>query len=254
MSARRITLFIATCIAFASSFASANLISWDGRGNAAGLTATNNITNLDTFTTGSGFQSVPAGTNGYSVDNPDFYAATSFPAGDGFSLFDGGGNDLLGRIQDFGADGGNIDYSSMIVWELPANHIFETACLEGFGSFGNAANGSHRILFQDAGGDWYASTAYSGGVTTITADVESWFAFTPHSGGVATIGTTAIAGSTLDFTNGRLAGYYQEFDTTGGGGVFSTKFEASGTLVPEPNGLTIAVLGLAAFLVRSRRR
>lgn len=249
------TLILLAAFSFASSGVNAAVISWVGSTNDV-VSASSDITNIDTFTTSSGFQSPALGTNGYpgpNLQSPNFYAATSFGSGDGFQIFNGGGNDLLGRIQDFGANGAGIDYSSMIVWDLPAGTTFETAAISGFGDFGGAdGNGSYRYLVQTNDNSWYASNAFVLQNSSITAALEDWFAYTPHNAGVPNIDGTAIAGASLDFSNANLVGYFQEFTTAGGGGVFIVSYEADGTIIPEP--ASLALLSLLGLAFCGRRR
>lgn len=212
------------------------IIVWDGTANDVVPNGNQTIAQVTTFTTGSGFQSPSQGANYYPAsanggdEDPDFYASKDNVAVTGFSIFDGGQNDLLGRVQVHGTTSGT-GISSMFAWNAEPG-VLSSFAMTGWGGFGNnVSNAGMRFVFQDGGNNWFASDEFTVQAGTISdPSSANWFSFTPHTSGIATIGSASTPSS---FNNLNLVGYYQEFDTTGGGGVFSTGFSATFIAVPE---------------------
>jgi hypothetical protein len=240
-----------------AGLASAAVI-WDGTTNDL-VSANQAITVENTFTTGSGFQSPAQGADYYPTftttatdHNPNFYAAKDTGAVTGFTVFKGGNADLLLRVQVAGATSGT--FTSMIAWGAESGTL-SSLSITGFNGFGgNLTNDEMHFVFQDGGGTWYASAATVGTGATISIpdlSAASWFSYTPHTAGVATIGAAATPAS---FDNVNLVGYYQEFTTTGGGGVFSNGFSADFTPVPEPSSAAFLGLGVLGLILRRKRK
>lgn len=259
-------LAIAAMAAFGFANATQASIIWDGLSNTVlenPPDGTNNNSTLaisqeTTFSTAGGFQSPASDGSVYtggvgavtSPGNPDFYSSKDNTAVTNYTIFDGGSNDLLGRVQVAGGTSGT-GISSMYAWEFDEDTL-EAFGSTGFGGFGgNVSNAQYRFVFQDSLGDWHASdSTFTGDGDIADVTTADWVSFTPHTAGVAIIG----APSTPSFDGVQLVGYYQQFDTTGGGGMFSTGFSASGSsVIPEPS--TVALLGLGAVgAVLFRRR
>lgn len=256
MKSKMSLFFAGLVLAIPMSSLEADVI-WDGVPNDIVPNGRQDVTQVTTFSTTGGFQSpaqgadyYPASANGGDED-PDFFAAKDNVAlqAAGFAIWDGGNADLLARVQALGSTSAN-NISSMWAWQAEAGD-FETIGNTGFADFGgNVTNAGYRFIFQDSAGDWFATaTEFTNGTSIADVTAESWLSFTPHNAGVAVVGGAATPGS---FTDVQHVGFYQEFDTTGGGGVFSTGFSATFTAVPEPAGATLCLIfGIAAF---SRRR
>ena len=209
------------------------IVKWDGTTNDI-VSSTQAVAFPDTFDATSGFQSPTQGLDYYpnatADDDPNFYAAKDNLITPGsFGIFNGGANDLLARYQVNSGNPGT--YHAMYAWDFNADltSFHSTA----YGDFGGA-DGHLRWLFKEKGGDWYASSfqfnATGSDFNTTVADV-AWVAFTPHNAGTVTIDDPAngFIGSALDLEDVELVGFYTEFTTTDGGGVFMTGFSVEGT-------------------------
>lgn len=207
----------------------ATVVDWDGTGGFV-VTANQNITQTTTFNTAS-YQSPAQGASYYpnsitNLHNPNFYAALSSTADlSSWNIFNGAVNDLVGRIQVTGAASGTR--SAMLAWDVNTTNALESFVLRGFGAFGDPANSNRtvRFLFQASNDNWYASEAIVGtgsdfDVVLANAAATNWYAYTPHSSGVATIGALASP----VFTHAKRVGYYQEFSTASGGGIYAYRF------------------------------
>lgn len=233
------------------------IVRWDGTTNDV-ANGHQNITQVTTFSTTSGFQSPAQGANYYPnavpPDAPDFYAAKDNTPVVSYAIWDGGNNDLLGRTQIHSSISGT-GISSMFVWDFNAD--LQRLNLTGFGRFGaGVSNNGMRWLFQDANDNWYASDfTFTGNNVNFSSDVASipWVTFTPHVAGVASFGNSPVLGSSLNLSGVKRVGYYQQFDSTGGGGIFSTGFSAEGVPIPEPASFALFGIGMLAATRRRKR-
>lgn len=232
-----------------TSSALTSVVKWDGIGGDVVSTSLP-LVGRTTFSTSDGFQSPPRTTpqemaayypNAEALDeDPNFYAAGSvIPTGGNgsrYSITNTAGADLLGRVQ-YPAGQGAGTQSFMFAWDVPLTTeplaTLSVTDFEANGSTETAVTDPQvRFLFQDSGGNWYASSPFTSeelpfSPSITNATTASWFAYTPHNAGTATIDTAAATG--LDFTSIQRVGYYQQFTKVGSdnGGVFSTGFLAT---------------------------
>ncbi|QBG45934.1 PEP-CTERM sorting domain-containing protein [Verrucomicrobia bacterium S94] len=243
---------IISAVSAACAMAQAEVIvSW-GPTNGA-VSVHQDLTVVQTFTDAA-YQSPTVGGDydGSAVANPYFYAAVSAPAGpQGLSIWNGANTDLLGRYQ--GSSAAGTTDSLMLAWDVTNTHRLESFSLFGVGEFGGMTGREVRWLLQDRSGDWYASVAVTGfgnnaDLTTADVTTMNWFAFSPHNEGVVTIGETEAA---VDFTGVQKVGFYHQWETDGGGGIYQTGFEVS--VVPEPATFGLVMtFGSGVFFVRRR--
>ncbi len=161
------------------------------------------------------------------------------------------------QIQGQGTTLGS-DFSGMITFE-DENFLAGAPVLQSLESrryaFSVAGNEvSSRLLFQDNGGGWWASSAVNtfGGlnphdIPDVTA--ETWVAFTPFSAGVASFGAVGAP----DFTNPQAVGIYMtSVGATGTNkpGMAIGYFKA--TAIPEPSTIMLGLVGLGFCFRRSR--
>ncbi|RMH20395.1 MAG: hypothetical protein D6698_04285, partial [Gammaproteobacteria bacterium] len=159
------------------------IVRWDGTTNDIVPNGHQTIAFPDTFDTSSGFQSPAQGPDYYPnatpPDAPDFYAAKDNLITPGhFGIWNGGANDLLARYQVNAGNPGT--YHAMFAWDFNADLVsLHQTDINDFG----AADGRFRWLFQEKGGQWYASQfifpANGQDNNTTVADVV-WVAYTPH--------------------------------------------------------------------------
>ena len=223
------------------------IVKWDGRTNDVTPNSTQEVTQLNTFTTASGYQSPTQGPDYYPNagpdDDPNFYAAKSIDsATNSFGIFNGGNNDLLARYEI--ADGNPGTYHAMYAWDFNADLTsFHSTAANDWDS----AEGHLRWIFQEKGGDWYATNFQfnmNGGSFNTLADAPNvaWVPFTPHVNGVVTIGDTSSGtlGANLDLEGVPFVGFYTEFTTDvdsgpdPGSGVYMTSFSVEGTPGVDP--------------------
>jgi len=142
---------------------------------------------------------------GAVTTSPNFYASTNFSSGS-FLIRNGLQSDSLGEIS--GVSEYEFFVDSMLAWEFDMPQL-TTMSIVGFQSPSQIAH--HYYLFQSSAGQWYASyELYSDANTTISVDDIEWLTFTPHVNGVVRFGSEVIPGSSLDFNDVQLVGYYQD--------------------------------------------
>jgi len=240
---------MAMLIAAAMVAQGAVIVSWGPTTDS--VVANQNIAQNTTFTDAS-YQSPAVGpnyNNTAAVASPDFYAALSHTASTSFTVFNGASNDLLGRWQ--GTATAGAVQSIMLAWDVTSTETLDSYTINGIGSFGGMTQRALRWLVQDSAGDWYASNEINGfgENVDITSNVGvlSWVSYTPHASGAVTFGGAA----TPSLTDVQKVGFYHQWTTDGGGGVYQTGFQVS--TIPEPATLgMVAAFGGAVLFVRRR--
>lgn len=251
-------LMAALLLGTACSAADAALIvNWDGSGNDIVMDNNQNITQNLTYDETGGFQSPAQGPDYYpasandGTETPDFFAAVSAGIDGTYRIFNGGGNDLIARIQVNGTTAGQFD--SMQAWDTSGSGTLTDISIDRFSDFGAGVDSdqtSYRMIIQTSDNAWHATDALTAGTNSVDPAAASWNSFTPHIAGDETIGGP----SAPNLFGVQRVGYFQTFTTTGGGGVFAVGFNASADPVPEPSTALLAVFGLSLCVSRRSRR